>query len=144
MIILPFKFKMVFYGKKGINFGKLRAPYRNGTRLLSEILADIFVLMTNRMIPSPSIKKKYKFYKIRSDYGDRWWIKIKYREGNPIIVYSTSADPYVKNFYFILSLLLFNFGIIANLLLHKRRYWLIKEPKAYYKEDLKLVLLSAF
>ena len=138
------KFKVAFYGKKGINFSKLRAQYRNGTRPLNEILADIFVLATNRVIHSPSIKKKYRFYKTRSDYGARWRIEINYREGNPFIMYSTSADPNVRNFYFILSLLLFNFWIIANLRLHNKRYWLIKEPKAYYKEDLKHVLVSAF
>ncbi|MBD3256443.1 MAG: hypothetical protein GF383_15200 [Candidatus Lokiarchaeota archaeon] len=137
-------FKVAFYGKKGINFGKLRAQYRNGTRPLSEILADIFVLATNRVIHSPSVKKKYTFYKTRSDYGDRWRIEINYREGNPFVMYSTSADPNVRNFYFILSLLLVNFWIIANVLLHQKRYWLAKEPKAYYKEDLKRVLLNAF
>jgi len=138
------KFKVALYGKKGINFGTLRAQYRNRTRPLSEILADIFVLATNRVIHAPSVKKKYIFYKTRSDYGDRWRIEINYREGNPFIMYSTSADPNVRNFYFVLSLVLFNFWIIANLLLHKTRYWLAKEPKAYYKEDLKRVLLSAF
>jgi hypothetical protein len=138
------KFKAAFYGKKGIDFGKLRAQYHNGTRPSRNILADIFVLATNRVIHSPSFKKKYKFYKTRSDYGDRWLIEINYRETNPFIMYSTSADPNVRNFYFILGLLLFNFWIIANLLLHKRRYWLKKESKAYYKEDLKQVLLCAF
>lgn len=137
-------FKVAFYGKKGIDFSKLRAQYRNGTRTLNEILSDIFVLATNRVIHSPSVKKKYKFYKTRSDYGERWRIEINYREGNPFIMYSTSADPNVRNFYFILSLLLFNLWIIANLLLHEKRYWLVKEPKAYYKEDLKHILVSAF
>jgi len=141
---LPVNFKVAFFGKKGIDFGKLRAQYINGTRPLSEILADIFVLATNRLIHSPSVKQKYKFYKTRSDYGDRWRIEISYREGNPFIMYSTSADPNVRNFYFILSLLLYNIWIIANLLLHEKRYWLKKEQKAYFKEDLKHVLLSTF
>jgi len=140
----PAYFNIAFYGKKGIDFGKLRAQYRNGTRPKKEILADIFVLATNRVIHAPSVKKKYTFYKTRSDYGDRWRIEIDYREANPFIMYSTSADPNVRNFYFLLSLLLFNFWIIANLLLHQKRYWLAKEPKAYYIEDLKHVLLSAF
>lgn len=138
------KFKVAFYGKKGIDFGKLRVQYHNGKRPLNEILADIFVLATNRVIHSPSVKKKYKFYKTRGDYGDRWLIEINYREGNPFIMYSTSADPNVRNFYFLLSLLLFNFWIVANLLLHKKCFWKEKEPKAYYKEDLKHVLLNAF
>ena len=140
----PVNFKVAFFGKKGIDFGKLRTQYLKGTRPLNEILADIFVLATNRVIHSPSVKQKYKFYKTRSDYGDRWRIEISYREGNPFIMYSTSADPNVRNFYFILSLLLFNFWIITNLILRKKRYWLSKEPKAYFKEDLKHVLLSAF
>ncbi|MHA1255945.1 MAG: hypothetical protein ACTSPS_10150, partial [Promethearchaeota archaeon] len=138
------KFKVAFYGKKGINVGKLRAQYTNGTRDLKDILADIFVLATNGFIQSPSVDKKYKFYKTREEYGGRWRIEISYREGNPFIMYSTSADPNVRNFYFIISLLLYNFWIIANLFLHKKRYWLKKEPKAYFKEDLKLVLLGAF
>ncbi len=137
-------FKTAFYGKKGINFGKLRAQYNNGTRDLKEILADIFVLATNSFIQSPSVIKKYKFYKTRDEYGGRWRIEISYREGNPFTMYSTSADPNVRNFYFIISLLLYNFWIIANLILHKKRYWLAKEPKAYFKEDLKLVLLRVF
>lgn len=138
------KFKVAFFGKKGIDFGKLRAQYLNKTRPKNEILADIFVLATNRMIHSPSVKKKYKFYKVRTDYGDRWRIEVSYREGKPFIMYSTSADPNVRNFYFIISLLLYNFWIIANLFLHQKRYWLAKEPKAYFKEDLKRVLLNAF
>lgn len=103
------KFKIAFYGKKGIDFGKLRTQYRNETRAKEDILADIFVLATNRVIHAPSVKKKYTFYKTRREYGDRWRIEINYREGNPFIMYSTSADPNVRNFYFILSLLLFNF-----------------------------------
>ena len=138
------EFKAAFYGKKGINFGKLRAQYNNGTRDLKDILADIFVLATNGFIQSPSVKKKYKFYKTRKDYGCRWRIEVSYREGNPFIMYSTSADPNVRNFYFIISLLLYNFWIIANLFVHKKRYWLAKEPKAYFKEDFKIVLLRAF
>ncbi len=141
---LPTKFKAAFYGKKGKDFGTLRTQYRNGTRPKKDILADIFVLATNRVIHAPSVKKKYKFYKTRSDYGDRWRIEINYREGNPFIMYSTSADPNVRNLYFILSVLLFNFWILANLLLHQKRYWLAKEPKAYYEEDLKRVLVNAF
>ncbi|MHA1725011.1 MAG: hypothetical protein ACTSXH_09265, partial [Promethearchaeota archaeon] len=80
---------------------------------------------------------QYKFYKTREEYGGRWRIEISYRESNPFIMYSTSADPNVRNFYFIISLLLYNFWIIANSCLHKMRYWLAKVPKAYYKEDLK-------
>lgn len=137
-------FKTAFYGKKGINFGKLRAQYNKGTRVLKDILSDIFVLATNGFIQAPNVKKKYNFYKTRGEYGGRWRIEINYREGNPFIMYSTSADPNVRNFYFLLSLLLFNFWIIANLLLHKTRYWLAKEPKVYFKEDLKYMLLRVF
>ncbi|MHA1843761.1 MAG: hypothetical protein ACTSWE_05785 [Promethearchaeota archaeon] len=90
----------------------------------------------------PSVKKKYKFYKTREEQGGRWRIVLSYRDSKPLIIYSISADPNVRNFYFIISLLLFNFWIIANLCLHKMRYWLAKEPKAYYKEDLKHVLLK--
>ena len=137
-------FKTAFYGKKGINFGELRAQYNNGTRPLNEILSDIFVLATNNFIQSPSVNKKYKFYKTRKEYGGRWLIEISYREAHPYIMYSTSANPNVRNFYFIISLLLYNFWIIANLFLHKKRYWLSKEPKAFFKEDLKHILLEAF
>jgi len=136
------EFKAAFYGKKNINFGKLRAQYINGTRDLKDILADIFVLATNAFIQSPTVNKKYKFYKNRQEYGGRWRIEISYREGNPFIMYSTSADPNVRNFYFIISLLLYNFWIIANLFVHKKRYWLAKEPKAYFKEDFKIELLT--
>jgi hypothetical protein len=138
------KFKTAFYGKKGISFGMLRAEYTNGTRPLNEILSDIFVLATNDFIQSPSIKKKYKFYKTRKEYGGRWLIEISYREAHPYMIYSTSADPNVRNLYFIISLLLYNLWILANLILHKKRYWLAKESKAYFKEDLRLVLLEAF
>ena len=137
-----YKFKAAFYGKKNVNFGKLRAQYLNGTRNLKEILADIFVLATSAIVPSPSVNKKYRFYKNRKEYGGRWRIEISYREGNPFIMYSTSANPNVRNFYFIMSLLLYNFWIIANLRLHQKRYWLAKEPKAYFKEDFKIVLLT--
>ncbi|MHA1250959.1 MAG: hypothetical protein ACTSRP_13280, partial [Candidatus Helarchaeota archaeon] len=137
-------FKTAFYGKKGINFGKLRAQYNGGTRDVKDILSDIFVLATNDFILPPRGEKKYKFYKTRKEYGGRWRIEISYREGNPFIMYSTSADPNVRNFYFVINLLLYNFRIIANLFLHKKRYWLAKEPKAYFKEDLKIALLRAF
>ncbi|TKJ23370.1 MAG: hypothetical protein CEE42_12120 [Promethearchaeota archaeon Loki_b31] len=40
--------------------------------------------------------------------------------------------------------MLYNFWIIANLFVHKKRYWLAKEPKAYFKEDFKIVLLRTF
>ena len=136
-------FKEAFYGKRGINFGKLRAEYAKGTRDLNDILSDIFVLATNGFNQAPKGKKKYKFYKIRDDYGGRWRIEISYREGNPFIMYSTSADPNVRNFYFIVSLLLYNFWILANLYLHKTRYWLAKEHKAYFKEDVKHILVEA-
>ena len=138
------EFKAAFYGKKNINFGTLRAQYINGTRDVKDILADIFVLATNAFIQPPSGKKKYKFYKNRKEYGGRWRIEISYREGNPFVMYSTSADPNVRNFYFIISLLLYNFWIIANLFVHKKRYWLAKEPKAYFKEDFKIALLRIF
>ena len=137
-------FKAAFFGKKDINFGKLRAEYLKGTRDLKDILSDIFVLATNGFIQVPKGKKKYKFYKIRDEYGGRWRIEISYREGNPFTMYSTSADPNVRNFYFIISLLLYNFWILANLDLHKKRYWLAKEHKAYFKEDLKHILVEAF
>ncbi|MHA1343411.1 MAG: hypothetical protein ACTSQG_05460 [Promethearchaeota archaeon] len=137
-------FKTAFYGKKSINFGKLRAQYNKGSKDLKDILADIFVLATNSFIQAPKGNKKYKFYKTREEYGGRWRIEISYREGNPFIMYSTSADPNVRNFYFVINLLLYNFWIIANLFLHKKRYWLAKEPKAYFKEDLKIALVRAF
>ncbi|TXT64616.1 MAG: hypothetical protein BAJALOKI1v1_540002 [Promethearchaeota archaeon] len=88
--------------------------------------------------------KKYAFYSTRRDYRARWRIEINYREGNPFIIYSTRADPNVRNFYFILSLLLYNFWVIVNVLLHHTQYWKAKEPKAYYIEDVKLVLVNAF
>ena len=137
-------FNAAFHGKRSISFGKLRIQHTKSTKDLKDILSNIFVLATNGLVQAPSVKKKYKFYKTREEYGGRWRIEISYRESNPFIMYSTSADPNVRNFYFIISLLLYNFWIIANSCLHKTRYWLAKVPKAYYKEDLKHVLLSVF
>jgi len=102
--------------------------------------------ISTSILPSSTnvLNQSLKFCKKRKEYGGRWRIEISYREGNPFIMYSTSADLNVRNFYFIISLLLYNFWIIANLFLHKKRYWLAKEPKVYFKEDLKIVLLRAF
>ena len=136
-------FKTAFYGKKGTDFGKLRSSFASGTMDLKDILSDIFVLATNAFINAPKGKKKYKFYKIRDEYRGRWRIEIAYRESNPFYIYSTSSDPSVRNFYFIISLLLYNFWILANLYFHKTRYWLVKESKIYFKEEVKLLLLSA-
>lgn len=58
-------FKAAFYGKKNINFGKMRAQYLNRTKDLKEILVDIFLLAKSEFIKSPNINKKYKFYKNR-------------------------------------------------------------------------------
>lgn len=137
------KFKAAFYGKKGLNFGILRAQYRKNERPLGEILKDIFVLATNSLITSPSLEKKYHFYKTRKEYGSRWIIETSYRDCNPFLMYTTSKDPNVRNLYFIVSLLLYNLWVLANLLLHKTQYWKAKEPKVFFKEDLKKTLVIA-
>jgi len=45
--------------------------YKNNSENLTDILSDIFVLASNQVIHPPSVKKKYKFYKLRNEYGDR-------------------------------------------------------------------------
>ena len=137
-------FSAAFHRKRSISFGKLRAQYTKDTKDLKDILSKLFVLTTNGLVQAPSVKKKYKFYKTREEYGGRWRIEISYRENNPVIIFSISADPNIRKFYFIISLLLYNFWIIANSYLYETRYWLAKEPKAYYKENLKYVSLSVF
>ena len=134
--------KIGFYAKKNKRFNILRAQFRNKTRKKEVILSDIFVLATNQEFHAPVIKKKYKFYKIRSEYGGRWRIEIAYREENPFITYSTSRIPDVRNIYFIIALLLYNLWVIANILLHKKKSWQKKEPKAFFMVHLQDILLS--
>lgn len=134
--------KIGFYAKKNKRFNILRAQFRNKTRKKEAILSDIFVLATNQEFHVPVIKKKYKFYKIRSEYGGRWRIEIAYREENPFITYSTSRIPDVRNMYFIIALLLYNLWVIANILLHKKKSWQKKEPKAFFMVHLQDILLS--
>lgn len=134
--------KIGFYDKKKKRFNKLRAQFKNKTRKKERILSDIFVLATNQEFHAPVIKKKYKFYKIRSDYGGRWRIEIAYREENPFITYSTSRIPDVRNVYFIIALLLYNLWVIANILLHKKKSWQKKEPKAFFSVYLQDIFLS--
>ncbi|MHA1757058.1 MAG: hypothetical protein ACTSVV_09825 [Promethearchaeota archaeon] len=56
--------------KKG-HFNHIRAKYKIKTRDLKDILGDIFVLAFNQVFSAPIGGKKYKFYKIRKDYGGR-------------------------------------------------------------------------
>ena len=139
------EFKIAFFGKKKLRFGKLRAQYWNNTRKLTDILADIFVLATNQIIYSPSVKKKYKFYKLREKYRPRWRIETSYREGIPFMIYSTSKIPEIRNLYFIIACLLYNLWVIANILLHKNKSKQPKEPKAFliiYFKDIFLSILQ--
>jgi hypothetical protein len=140
-------FKITFFAKKGLRFDALRAKYRKKPKELSEILADIFVLAPNQKIGAFTPQKKYKFYKIREDYRERWRIETANREMIPFITYSTSKIPEVRNLYFIIALLLYNLWVIANLFLHKKKGRLAKEPKAFfiiYIHDLFLIFLQLF
>lgn len=141
------KFKIAFFGKKKVRFDRLRTKYRNNSKNLTDILSDIFVLASNQVVHPPSVKKKYKFYKLREEYGDRWRIETSYREENPFIMYSTSRIPEVRNLYFIIALLLYNLWVIANILLHKKKPWQKKEPKAFlmvYFNDIILSILQLY
>jgi hypothetical protein len=124
--------KIGFYAKKRKSFNKLRAQYKNKTRKKEDILSDIFVLASNQEFQAPIMKKKYKFYKIRGNYGDRWRIETSYREAIPFVTYSTSKIPEVRNLYFIIALLLYNLWVIVNIFLHKKKPWQSKEPKAFF------------
>jgi hypothetical protein len=135
--------KIGFYAKKKKNFNKLRAQYKNKTRKKEDILSDIFVLASNQEFHAPIIKKKYKFYKIRGDYGGRWRIETSYRETIPFVTYSTSKIPEVRNLYFIIALLLYNLWVIVNILLHQQRPWQLKEPKAFFTIYLQDIFLLA-
>ena len=138
-----FTHKVGFYAKRKKNFNKLRAQYKNKTRKKEEILCDIFVLASNQEFSAPIVKEKYKFYKIRGDYGDRWRIETSYREVIPFVTYSTSKIPEVRNLYFIIALLLYNLWVIVNIFLHKKKPWLSKEPKAFFTIYLQDVFLLA-
>lgn len=135
--------KIGFYAKKKKSFNKLRAQYKNKTRKKEDILSDIFVLASNQEFHAPIIKKKYKFYKIRGDYGDRWRIETSYREAIPFVTYSTSKIPEVRNLYFIIALLLYNLWVIVNIFLHKKKSWQSKEPKAFFSIYLQDIFLLA-
>ena len=138
-----FTHKIGFYAKRKKSFNKLRAQYKNKTCKKEDILSNIFVLASNQEFNAPIIKKKYKFYKIRSDYGDRWRIETSYREVIPFVTYSTSKIPEVRNLYFIIALLLYNLWVIVNIFLHKKKPWLSKEPKAFFSVYLHDIFLLA-
>ena len=145
--VLYHNFKISFFAKKGLRFDALRAKYRNKPKELSEVLADIFVLATNQESGAFLPQKKYKFYKIREDYRDRWRIETANREVVPFITYSTSKIPEVRNLYFVIALLLYNLWVIANLFLHKKKPRQAKEPKAFfiiYVHDLFLAFLQFY
>ena len=135
--------KIGFYAKKNKSFNKLRAQYKNKTRKKEDILSDIFVLASDQEFHAPIIKKKYKFYKLRGDYGDRWRIETSYREAIPFVTYSTSKIPEVRNLYFIIALLLYNLWVIVNIFLHKKKPWQSKEPKAFFTSYLQDIFLLA-
>jgi len=132
-----------FYAKRKKNFNKLRTQYKNKTRKMEDILSDIFVLASNQEFHAPMVKKKYKFYKIWSDYGNRWRIETSYREAIPFVTYSTSKIPEVRNLYFIIALLLYNLWVIVNIFLHKKKSWQSKEPKAFFTIFLQDIFLLA-
>ncbi len=129
--VLYHGFKILFYAKKGLRFDALRANLRNKSKDTSEILATIFVLATYQKIGAFAPQKKYKFYKIREDYRDRWRIETANREIIPFFTYSTMKIPEVRNLYFIISLLLYNLWVIANLILHKKKPWIAKESNVF-------------
>ncbi len=138
----PVKFKIGFYAKKKLRFDSLRAKYNKNEKNVTKILTDIFVLATNQEISLPTSQKKYKFYKVRSDYGDRWRIEVTYRESIPFFTYTTSKNPEVRNLYFVIALFLYNLWVIANLFLHGKKPWVSKEPKAFFCVYLHDILLS--
>lgn len=125
-------FKIGFYAKKKLRFDRLRTKFNHSETKISTILADIFVLATNQKINAPSLKKKYRFYKLRGEYGTRWRIETSYREVIPFFTYTTSKLPEVRNLYFIVALFLYNLWVIVNLFFHKTRKWDVKEPKGYF------------
>ncbi len=135
-----------FYAKRKKNFAKLRAQYKNKTRKKKDILSDIFVLASNQKLQAPIIEKKYKFYRLRSDYGDRWRIETSYRETIPFVTYSTSRIPEVRNLYFVVALILYNLWVIVNILIRKTKSWQPKAPRVFftvYFQDVFLILLQA-
>ena len=138
-----FTHKVGFYAKRKKSFNKLRAQFKNKTRKKEDILSDIFVLASNQEFHAPILKKKYKFYKIRGDYGARWRIETSYREVIPFVTYSTSKIPEVRNLYFIIALLLYNLWVIVNLFLHKTKPWQSKEPKAFFTIYLQDIFILA-
>jgi hypothetical protein len=143
----PYKFKITFFAKKGLRFDALRTKYRARSETLPKILADIFVLASNQKIGRFSPQKKYKFYKTRKEYRIRWRIETSYREKNLFLIPTCSKRPEVRNLYFIISLLLYNLWVIANLFLHEKKPWQEKEPKAFfivYFQDLFLIFLQFF
>lgn len=121
-----------FYAKRKKSFTALRAQYRNKTRKKKDILSDIFVLASNQELQAPVVKKKYKFYQMRGDYGDRWRIETSYREAIPFVTCSTSRIPEVRNLYFVVALILYNLWVIVNVLLRKPRSWQPKAPRAFF------------
>lgn len=125
-------FKIGLYAKKKLRFDRLRAKYNRSEINLSKILADIFVLATNQKITAPKLQKKYRFYKVRGDYGTRWRIETSYREVIPFFTFTSSILAEVRNLYFIIALLLYNLWVLANLFLHKKRIRQPKEPMKYF------------
>ena len=123
---------ITFFAKKKLKLSALRTQYRKGSRDVEKILEDIFVLATNRLVTSPTVQKKYHFYKIRSDYGTRWRIEVSYRETKPFLIYSTTTKPEVRNLYLLMACLLYNLWVLANLWIHKPKRRLEKKPKAFF------------
>jgi hypothetical protein len=143
----PHKFNIAFFAKRGQRFSILRATYRKDPGALPEILSNIFVLATNHSLYAPTPQRKYKFYKLRADYRGRWRIETANREENYFFIPSCSKVPEVRNLYFVISLLLYNLWVIANLFLHKKKPWYKKEPKAFFTvfiSDLLLIFLQFF
>jgi hypothetical protein len=143
----PYKFKIGFYAKKGLRFNTLRSIHRKNPAAIAEILSNIFVLATNQAIYAPSPQRKYKFYKLRGDYRDRWRFETANREENPFLIPSCSKIPEVRNLYFVIALLLYNLWVIANLFLHRKKPQQAKEPKAFfivYVHDLFLAILQFY
>jgi IS4 transposase len=142
-----YKFKIACFAKKGLRFSALRSFYRKNPAAVGEILSNIFVLASNRVACAPRPARKYKFYKIRAGYRDRWRCETTNREENPFLVPTCSSNPEIRNLYFVISVLLYNLWVIANLFLHKKKPWLAKEPKAFfnaYMQDFFLAILQFY
>jgi len=142
-----YKFKIGFYAKKKLRFSALRARYQKDPAAVSQVLSNIFAWASNQAIRAPTLKRKYKFYNLRNNFRDRWRCETTNREENPFLIPSCSRIPEERNLYFVVSLLVYNSWVIANLFLHQKKPWLPKEPKAFfivYTQDFLFVIFQFY